>query len=236
MPDALPMSRGATKPSTALCTAGIAKEIPTPASINAGRHGPQDLALRQRNDIHVSAADCGSRPVTAGSRSPKRPARIPPIGATTKSDTVHGIIRHPAPDALVCWVIAKYCAMKMSVPIMLMNMRRQTKFPARNWMDCINRPGTSASSDFVSQTKKAIAATAPIVSADTMAVLDQPAALPSDKPQTIAVMATVSSITPGQSIFETRRSLLGIRNLDRQDAGEQREPGTQNTQRQPDRG
>jgi hypothetical protein len=100
-------------------------------------------------------------------------------------------------------------------------------------MDCINRPGTSASSDFVSQAKKAIAATAPIVSAETMAALDQPAALPSDKPQTIAVMATVSSITPGQSIFETRRSLLGIRNLTRHAVATQSGTLIQNTQRQP---
>jgi hypothetical protein len=126
--------------------------------------------------------------------------------------------------------IAKYRAIKMSVPIMLMNMRGRP--PARNWMDCINCQGP-ASSAFVSQTKKAVPATPLIVSAETMAALDQPAALPSDKPHTIAVMATVSSITPGQSIFETRRSLLWIRNVARNAVATQSGTLTQNTQRQP---
>src|SRR5438876_459942 len=140
------------------------------------------------------------RPAIAGALSPRRPAAMPPSGATANNDTVQGIIRQPASEALACWTISKYCAMKMSVPIMLMNISRHTVLPARNWPDASKRLGTSAWGALRCEAKNESPAAAPIASAATTAGLDQLDELPRDRRQTTAVIAVVSSAAPRQSM------------------------------------
>lgn len=84
------MSGGATLDMAALCSAGMAAVVPTPARIMAGASTAKDAPSPAHSVSAPSPAACRRNPVMASARSPKRPARAPASGATTNSVAVQG--------------------------------------------------------------------------------------------------------------------------------------------------
>jgi len=95
LPEALPISAGATALNTAFCDAGMASGTPAPA-INSGAtscaKASSGVAM---NAIQAKPNACVNRPALTSRRSPKRLTRLPPIGAKTNKVAVQGRRRKP---------------------------------------------------------------------------------------------------------------------------------------------
>ena len=97
-PATLPIASIAADPTTEFCAAGIAIEMPTPATTNG-----RSIREYARPGSAISAsqaipAACSDSPPTISGRSPIRSVRAPAIGATVMNVAVQGSSRSPVPS------------------------------------------------------------------------------------------------------------------------------------------
>ena len=100
MPDALPISSGATASRTAVGTVGSAIEIPTPATSSARSSSTQLVASEPRAATQAYPAVCSSRPRTMTGRRPMRSETRPAMGEMTMGVAKNGSSRTPEETGL----------------------------------------------------------------------------------------------------------------------------------------
>src|SRR3981081_2471202 len=90
VPDALPSAAAGTEFITTFWTAGIAIDVPVPATINARIDELYGRSLDALTAIQPRPAPWSARPAKISGRAPTRSASEPAMGATTNSVAVHG--------------------------------------------------------------------------------------------------------------------------------------------------
>ena len=98
IPDALPISSGATALRTAVGTVGSAMEMPMPAISSAMSSSTQLVASEPRAATQINPIACSARPVTMIGRRPIRSDRAPASGETNIGVAKNGSRRSPVPS------------------------------------------------------------------------------------------------------------------------------------------
>jgi hypothetical protein len=86
LPEALPISAGATALYTAFCDACMASDTPAPAISNGATSCAKASSGVAMSAIQTKPVACVNRPALTNRRSPNRLTRLAPIGAKTQRE------------------------------------------------------------------------------------------------------------------------------------------------------